>query len=251
MVKTNDFFTAVNMVDNIPVNHDHIISTLINTVQAMARVSYQGVYLIDYFSQSFLYVSDNPLFLCGHSAEEVKELGYRFYLQHVPKEEQNMLVELNSNGFKFFDRHNTKDRQKCYMTYNFHLQYGRKKILVTHKITPVLLNDKGQTWIALCTVSLSVHKTPGHVQFHIEGSHRFWNYSFSSHKWEEKQGITLTNDEKDVLILSAEGFSTSEIAETICKSLDSVKYYRRRLFEKLEVGNITEAVSRATIYKLI
>jgi len=89
------------------------------------------------------------------------------------------------------------------------------------------------------------------VQFHIEGSHRFWNYSFSSHKWEEKQGITLTNDEKDVLILSAEGFSTSEIAETMCKSLDSVKYYRRRLFEKLEVGNITEAVSRATIYKLI
>ena len=61
MVKTNDFFTAVNMVDNIPVNHDLIISTLINTVQAMARVSYQSVYLIDYFSQSFLYVSDNPL----------------------------------------------------------------------------------------------------------------------------------------------------------------------------------------------
>lgn len=251
MVKTNDFFTAVNMVDNIPVNHNHIISTLINTIQAVARVSYQSVYLIDYFNQSFLYVSDNPLFLCGHSAEEVKELGYQFYLQHVPEEEQNMLVELNSNGFKFFDRHDNKDRQKCYMSYNFHLQYGRKRILVNHKITPVLFNDKGQAWIALCTVSLSAHKTPGHVQFHMEGSSKYWNYSFKSHKWEEKQGITITNDEKDVLILSAEGFTTSEIADAMCKSLDSVKYYRRRLFEKLEVGSITEAVSRATIYKLI
>jgi hypothetical protein len=85
MVKTNDFFTAVNMVDNIPVNHNQIISTLINTIQAVARVSYQSVYLIDYFNQSFLYVSDTPLFLCGHSANEVKELGYQFYLQHVPE----------------------------------------------------------------------------------------------------------------------------------------------------------------------
>ncbi|SEA06302.1 regulatory protein, luxR family [Segatella bryantii] len=250
MIKKNDFFSAVNTVDNIPCNHEHIISSLINIIQSVARVSYHSVYLIDYFSKSFLYVSNNPIFLCGHSAEEVKELGFQFYSEHVPEEEQNMLVELNSNGFKFFDRHNN-DKLKCYMLYNFHLQHGRKRILVNHKITPILLNNKGQIWIALCIVSHSAYKTPGHVQFHIEGSPRYWNYSFKTHNWEEQQGCTITNDEKDVLILSAEGLTTSEIADAMCKSLDSVKYYKRRVFEKLEVGSITEAIFRAAIHKLI
>ena len=44
-------------------------------VEAFARVTYQSVYLIDYYRQEILYVSDNPLFLCGHTAKEVKELG--------------------------------------------------------------------------------------------------------------------------------------------------------------------------------
>ena len=41
-----------------------------------------------------------------------------------------------------------------------------------------------------------------------------------------------------------------EIADRMCRSLDSIKFYKRHAFEKLGVANITEAISRATLNKL-
>jgi hypothetical protein len=56
-----------------------------------------------HYRRGFLYVSDNPLFLCGHTADEVLRMGYAFYLSHVPEEELPMLTELNRAGFRAFD----------------------------------------------------------------------------------------------------------------------------------------------------
>jgi DNA-binding NarL/FixJ family response regulator len=41
-----------------------------------------------------------------------------------------------------------------------------------------------------------------------------------------------------------------EIAEKMCRSLDSIKFYKRNAFDKLDVANITEAISRAELNKL-
>ena len=42
-----------------------------------------------------------------------------------------------------------------------------------------------------------------------------------------------------------------EIAEKMLHSFDTVKFYRRQIFEKLDVQNITEALAFATNYGLV
>ena len=170
MTDIKDFFIASNTVRNAPDYDSNVLSTLVQTVEAFARVTYQSVYLIDYYRQEFLYVSDNPLFLCGHTAKEVKELGYSFYLEHVPEDEQKMLVELNRSGFKFFDTFDNVDKYQCSMSYHFHLKSGTRSRLINHQLTPILLTDDGKIWIGMCVVSLSSHKTVGHVEFHKKGN---------------------------------------------------------------------------------
>jgi len=54
-----------------------------------------------------------------------------------------------------------------------------------------------------------------------------------------------------VLHFSIRGYTIGEIAETIFVSPDTVKFHRRNLFRKLEVANISEAISFATNNKLI
>ena len=185
MTDIKDFFIASNTVRNAPDYDSNVLSTLIHTVEAFARVTYQSVYLIDYYRQEFLYVSDNPLFLCGHTAKEVKELGYSFYLKYVPEDEQKMLVELNRSGFKFFDTFDNVDKYQCSMSYHFHLKSGTKSKLINHQLTPILLTDEGKIWIGMCVVSLSSHKTVGHVEFHKNGLRNYWKYSFEGHRWKE------------------------------------------------------------------
>ena len=69
--------------------------------------------------------------------------------------------------------------------------------------------------------------------------------------WEILEKDWRTKREKEILQLSTRGFSINEIADEIFVSPDTVKFHRRKLFEKLEVTNISEAISFATSNKLI
>lgn len=103
----------------------------IETAQAFAQTTYQSIYIIDYFKKNFLYVSDNPIFLCGHTAEEVKAMGYGFYMSNVPQAELPMLTELNRAGFSAFNATPLEDKMKCLMSYEFLCQteiLGRRSI---------------------------------------------------------------------------------------------------------------------------
>lgn len=65
MKTTNDFFIPDNEVKP-PEELDYSrVDEYIRSAEAFSRSTYQSVYIIDYFKQNFLYVSPNPMFLCG------------------------------------------------------------------------------------------------------------------------------------------------------------------------------------------
>lgn len=108
--KIGNFFFAGNAVSG---KSDYgLAETFVRTAEAFANATYQSVYIIYYFRKNFLYVSPNPQFLCEMSAKEVKELGYQFYLDHVPADEVKMLLEINQAGFSFNNKVPPVERKK-------------------------------------------------------------------------------------------------------------------------------------------
>jgi DNA-binding CsgD family transcriptional regulator len=251
MAQINDFFFDTNCVKGITDADYQQAQPYVEAAQAFAQTTYQSIYIIDYYKKNFLYVSDNPFFLCGHTAEEVRQMGYGFYLNYVPKAEVPMLLELNRSGFRtFYDQPEDKRRQ-CMMSYDFHIENNNRKLLINHKITPLVMTNEGLVWLALCTISLSSHKEAGHIQMRMFGHHDYWEYSLAVHRWERCELITLKPEEKQVLALAARGNSIHDISEQMYRSVDTIKLYRRNLFEKLDVASITEAVAFAVNYGLL
>lgn len=250
MLDLKSIFIAANRLKGTPDYGSGVKHALIHAAESFARISYQSVYLLDFSKQEFLFVSDNPLFLCGHTAQEVKDLGYNFFIKHVPEDELKKLVELNVNGFKLFSQFDDASKFDSSISFDYHLKNDAKSILVNQQSTPILLNEEGKIWIGLNVVSLSSHRTAGHAEFHKRGQEAFWEFSFDSHRWIKRKGILLKKAEIEVLRLSAAGLNMSEIADVMCRSIDTIKYYKRQAFEKLEVRNITEAISRAILYRL-
>lgn len=251
MTHIEDFFITANSVYNISEEEYQQKELLIKSFEAISRSTYQSIYIIDYYKKNFLYVAENPLFLCGHTSEEIKKLGFMFYINHVPLQEQKMLTEINKVGFKFFLETPIKERNICTISYDFHIINGKKQILINQKVTPLMLTKDGRIWLALCIVSLSSHNTAGHIELRKQGMTRYWQYSLENHHWIEDKGITLSEKEKDILLLSAQGFTMNEMANKLCIAIDTIKFYKRKLFEKLEVKNITEAIAFVTNYKLL
>ena len=251
MAQIDEFFFDTNRVKGITEADYERAKPYVEAAQAFAQSTYQSIYIIDYFRKNFLYVSDNPLFLCGHTADEVRQMGYGFYINNVPADEQPMLTELNRAGFRAFDDVPLADRRRCAMSYDFHILTSERPLLINHKITPLVLTADGRAWLALCTVSLSPHKEAGHIEFRQFATGEKREYSLEAHRWKNRETITLKPEEKQILMLSAQGYTMKEIAGQMLRSFDTVKFYRRQIFEKLDVQNITEALALATNYGLV
>lgn len=221
-------------------------------VRSFARLTYESVYVIDYEKMAFEYVSDNPLFLCGHTPQEVLELGYDFYFKNVPEKDLELLTLINEAGFDFFEKIAPDEKQHYSITYDFHLMNkDGSSILVNHKLTPLFLTGEGKMWKAMCIVSISHHKRAGNVYIYKQGSDEMWELDTTNSIWHKYNKPKLTKREIEILHLYAQGLTINEIAEKIFVTPDTVKYYRRRIFDSLGVSSIVEALSYAVNSKIL
>lgn len=229
------------------------LQSYIDSIAAFSRLTYKSIYIIDYNKMNFMYVSDNPLFLCGESVEDVKREGYNFYYQHVPDEDIEFLTQINKAGFDFFRNISVSERTQYTISYNFYIINKKcgDKILINHQITPLKLDSVGNIWLGLCMVSLASTQERNIAYITAVNSNKVWQFSLKTGRWKQAENIELTEHEKAVIRLANQGLSVGEIAAAINRSEDSVKSYRKNLFQKLGVGNISEAIAVATHRRLI
>lgn len=252
MIKESNFFSFSNTIKEI--SHKDFLQTkdYLEPIKAIARTSYQSIYIINYQNKGFEYVSENPLFLCGHTAAEVEKMGHTFYFKYVAKSDMDLLLKANKAGFEFYDKLPINERKNYTLSYDFSLKSPEsKEILINQKFTPLFLTKKGEIWKALCIISLSSSKTSGNIKIFKKGDSSIHRYNLETNHWETSQEIKLTKREKEVLLLSSRGYTIDKIADTIFLSPDTIKFHRRKLFKKLEVFSISEAIGSAIINNLV
>lgn len=245
------FFSGKNTVAYLSEAEYAQSGNYLEVLRAVARLSYMSMYVIDYQRKAFEYVSDNPLFLCNHTPAEVMAMGYSFYFKYVSPEDLEMLIRVNEIGFDFFDRTPLEDRKNYSISYDFNLQTGREKILVNHKLTPIFITSEGKIWKALCVVSLSSNTTSGNILLSKTGEDSFWELSLNTGKWNKMDKSKLSERELQIVRLHAQGLTISEIADRTFIAIDTVKFHRRKLFEKLQVKNMAEALAYVKNNKLL
>jgi DNA-binding CsgD family transcriptional regulator len=249
---SNSTLLTKNHIGKIPDDERPQQNDYLEAIKAFARLTYESVYVINYETMTFEYVSENRLFLCGYSPEEVMKLGYEFYFRNVPQNDLTLLNIINEAGFDFFNNLPGEEKIQYSITYDFHLlNRDGKKMLINHKLTPLLLTRDKKMWKAMCIVSISHHKSPGNIRIYKQGSDEIWELDLKDKAWRKSEKPKLTKREIEVLHLHAQGLSINEIAEKVSVTPDTVKYYRRQIFDRLNVSTIVEALSYAVNSKII
>lgn len=246
-----NIFDPSYKVEGITPENYSMAQNYIKCLDKVSSVSYESIYVLDFFQQRFLFVSNNRLFLCGLSSEDVKRMGDAFFIQHIPMEDLSVLNETKNLFFRFL--HDLPREEKPYFSAscNFHIMHKDSLRMVHHKISPLEFDPNGNVWLAVCSVSISNHDDPGDILIRKQGQSDYWKYDMVLDKWDKAPGAKLTEGEKDVLLLSARGLTVDEIAKRVNRAKDSIKSRRRAIFEKLGVKSISEALVFATNYKLI
>jgi DNA-binding CsgD family transcriptional regulator len=244
MAKAKVFLIPRNKARGISEEKYNEVDVLLRAFNIISRVTYKSMYIIDWLRKDFLFVANNPLFLGGYTREDVMKMGFKFYKRQIPEIEQTIFAEINNAGSVFFNSLPVDERCLYTLSYDFNLLTKNRKTLLNHKITPILLDSEGKVWLAACVVSLSSRQDIGNVEMRQDGITSYMNYSFESKQWKKNAGVFLNDKERKILSLAARGFSMKEIAAQTGISINSEKFFRKNIFEKLEVTNITEAVVR-------
>lgn len=251
-INVNDFFRPIKLQENSH-NLDYTkVKPYIQCVRSMSLVTYQSIYLIDYYRRGFAYISDNPIFLCGKTPAQVLREGYLFYLQNVPMSDLELLLKINEAGFHFYNNIPSDEKTDYSISYDFHLmQSTQRTILINHKLTPLLLDRDANIWIALCLVSLSSHRHSGNIEISKRAANTYYEFDMAANKWIEREKAKLNRKEKEVLIMSGQGVTMGEMAERLFISLDTVKFHRKNILKKLNAKNISEAIAAAANHSII
>lgn len=244
-----ELFNDWNKVTD-PVNYtEEQVSQLIHLIQLILSDEYQSFYIIDYGRKGFVYVHDNPLFLCGHSAQEVQRMGYDFYAQYVHPEDIPFLFEVNDIGFRKYRELSKEDRNKDgYISYDFRIKNGDIYLPVHHTLIPLVKNEQQEIVWALCKVSLTEQRCPGVITAKVGEKEILWNRE--TRCWEEFQRPQLSKKEKEIVRLSIQGFTEKEMSDKLLLSESAIKKRKKLLFQKLRVKNMSEAIICCTNKRL-
>lgn len=229
------------------------IQPCINTLDAFARLSHQSCYVIDYYKQNFLYVSPHRLILNNLKVDDIKQIGYQYYYNIVPYEDLRFLEFINKEGFDFFYKTSpTNERLEYSISYDFHIYFDKKKqILINHQLTPILLNEQKQIWLALCLISISPKKHKGEIVIRKIGEPFKYVYSPTNHKWTKEEEVVLSDIDINILRFSEQGYSNEEIAQAMFYNVNSIKFHKKQIYALLKVSNINEAIVYAYKNKLM
>lgn len=221
-------------------------------MKAVSRLSYRSFYIIDHYKRCFLYVSSGSLFLAGYNVEEVRNMGYDFYVRTLQPAELARISVINRLGFKFLHLLSEEERTEYTLAYHFRMfSKDGESIQVSHQLTPPLcLAADGRIWLSLCAVSLPT--VMGDYDAYITRRGAPYRYALGEDgQWCSIPEVSLRNTEKAIIRFASQGYSTRDMARLMCKSVDTIKKYRKSLFEKLGTDKISEVITYATLHKLL
>ncbi|MDQ1856047.1 response regulator transcription factor [Chryseobacterium sp. WLY505] len=223
-----------------------------NVLKAVSGNSQGSIYIADLKTKKLEFISENPLLLSGLNSTEVEKLGYNFFRKYARLEDLEILRKVNIYGLKFFECLSLEEKKAHTITYDFHLKHiNSVDVLVNHRITPIEIDNHGEISKVVCVVSYSLNRNAGNIRIISNTSEIYWKFNLLTEKWTEESKVTLKIREIEIIRLYLQGLKIEEIAEQLFVSPSTIKFHRSKLFERIGVKNIIEAISYVITNNLI
>lgn len=225
------------------------------SLSLLFEVSYMSDYLIDLEERKFLYAHTDSDFLLGLTAPKMLEMSVdEYYLQYYSTKTLSFLKKVYLSSKILFSKLTDEYRNEFRVVVNLMIQKSSNTAqFVQHRIIPIQIGDVSKYPRYLFVgVALSSNRNKRSA-IAICGNMLFqsrYKFNKETSEWDMIPPFELTDSEKILLSLMYEGHNYKEIAKLMYKSQQTVKTYKRNLFNKMGVNSTAEAISFALTYHL-
>ena len=211
-------------------------------------MSYQGVYIFDLVTKKTVFISNYTLLRCDLSDSELNNLALNGYGTKMSEQDRALLEDVFKTAKSVLGVLPVDNKKNCVGYLYFHIQAEGRTSMVCHKIRLVDFDTAGSPRLLLGMVSPSVRRSDTGFTAFIRGKDFSYLFDNETKVWNLFDEPRLTNDECDMLRCTMQGYTLEEIGKIMNKSVETIKFYRRQVFAKMSVRNISEAISVAVHY---
>lgn len=251
MKTTKQFYIRGNDTDGVGPQYIEKAEVLLRGLRGFSHVTTKCIYAIDLVKGNIVFASDNMQIPFGIKPQDIISMGYDFYTQFIHKEDLQLLEELRAQTYRLLLAKPREERLGYTLKFNVRFLLRGKERLLQMCSVPLIWSDDGKLILLLCTLSPSSRKERGEIVLRRNYDDYYYCFDFRKRQWEKKNVPVLKDYERLVIEYTAQGFTAEEIADKMCKSLDTIKSYKRQLFRRLRFDNISEALMHSINHEMI
>lgn len=221
----------------------------ISAIDSASRITNMSAFIVDFDEHKIVYQTDNLLYIDETGKNDRKRSCANPYWELVSEETISKLLTIREHYLLCEDDLSEDEYKKHICTIDYPISVHNHELFITQKFTPLVLRRDCITKIGLFTICHS-NKTQIESTIIIPNGRRF-RFDFSKKRYiEYNLDTVLTQTEKAILNRARMGLNTKQIAESLFISVNTVKTHRTRIFNKLGVKNISEAIAEIGNYHL-
>ncbi len=219
---------------------------MIGTISPMLCPEY---YIIDYHRMKYYHATPQqgtPGLSTWNDVTDITEL------YHGRPQELSEKAWVHTMKWQEFVKDIPAGEQTNYVfTYDLQVNTNHKEKTVCYKSRVLQVAPDGRVWLELGMQTEMPYKTPSIMTAYNTKTMTLWIFDEDDGLWRRMPTPLLSDKEKEILNLAAQGFMTKEIADILNRTESTIETHRRALFKKLKVTNMMEAVGYAMTYHLL
>ena len=239
-----------NNASSAPDRKDLDISSMISHISAASRISNQSMMIIDFDEHVLLYMSDSMLYLDEATAADFKRNCANPYWSLISDKTLPYLLSLRDGYLSLSSQIPLEEYSKHICIFEYPISIRGHEFYINQTFSPLWMRDDGITGIGVFTIKPSSKRDISCIV--VAPSGRRWVFDYKNNRFEEfnlKTDLSLT--EKALLQRARKGMSNEEIAADLFISVNTVKSHKLRIFKKLNVNSIAEALVIVGNYHLL
>ncbi len=222
---------------------------MLKILDGVSRLSDLSFMAVTFPERKLIYKSRNLLFVNKATRKDMQRESYNPYWALMDQEDYDLMLDIEKAYQELVIGFKDEEKRQHTFIMNFSISFGNKKHIVTQKFTPLKLRDDGSLSLGLFMTTIAPNNScKKNVVLGVDFK---YTYDLNKRKFlplEDYAGLTLM--ERGILLRSAEGLTTKQIATDLCKSVNTIKTHRQRIFAKLGVKSTNEALAFISGYNL-
>lgn len=230
-------------------NQNMALTQIVGVIDALSRLNSQSTFVIDFASHALVYKSKHLLYIDEASSADCQRECVNPYWALMADDVLEKYICVVDNYLLAGKDLSCEEYSNHVCVFDYPIIIRGHKLYITQKFTPIALRSDGAVRLGMYTIC---HSNKAEINcFIITQTNKRYRFDFSEGRFVDIGLITLSSVEKAILHRAKMGMTNEEIAQNLYISVNTVKTHRMRIFRKLHVETITEALTVVANYHLL